>query len=140
MYVEFESVPANTTVACDDCTWGGTADQIEKTGADDERWGFGEAPNGVVGECPACGALAYVKPLEKFIVVGVDCSEQQFFLDYVAARDEEHAKEQVLDAREYANDCVAYSLEEWRDAAAECERTSIEELQEYFRVLQGEDE
>lgn len=143
MYVEFEEVPAKTPVACDDCEWKGIASQVEETGADDERWEFGETPEGAVGECPECGALAFVveskDELRRFIVVGVDVEEQQFFVDFVAARDEEHAKEQILDAREYANDAEAYDLDDWLKVAEDCKNTSIEVMQQNLRELHGEE-
>lgn len=54
-----ESIAPETPVACDDCDWEGTATDVNIAPDLEQRIDAGgEVP---VGECPACGALAYLK-------------------------------------------------------------------------------
>jgi hypothetical protein len=54
--LQFDEEPAHTKVACDSCAWQGIAtDTVEP----EEAW---LTPGSTVpaGQCPECGALAYV--------------------------------------------------------------------------------
>jgi hypothetical protein len=58
---------------------------------------------------------------DRFVVFTVDADEQQMFTDIVSSPDHESALGLVLDNRDYCVHGVAFTADELRELADECE-------------------
>lgn len=126
---------------CGDCHWRGRGSKIAELNIEEERFDSDDI-NILAGECPECGALAWIAgtdSLERFIVVGVNEDEGKFFVDRIAAIDEEDAEALVREIRSCTGDCEAWCLEHWRDVALDAERKSIDEILAEMAELAGEE-
>lgn len=71
--------------------------------------------------------------MQKFVVVSYDNDEQQWFWDYVAARNAESAAAKVCTKRPYVIAAEACTPEELRDLAHTLEKVSLEQIADNFK-------